>query len=327
MTGDDIQIENGNYTRIHNAILEALAKTHLSGLELRAVMFLLRKTYGFQKKEDRISLGQWAEGLGKDRAERGNVANVLNSLVAKGIIYRAEQAGGVSLYSFNKRVAEWQEREDVTSSAMPQHSSKDTAGAMPQHNEVLCQNIAGAMPEHSRSAMPQHTHKRKKETLTKEKKESALPPERLWSDGSGQGAASRISQWNSQVSAELRTPIANAILDIIGKRQLADIGGTLGDKLVDSAHENAVTLYKLGYKTAESLLAIEPAWAVNWRGKAGGGTAEQLVEFATETLSASKRNGHKPTAEPLTSWVSPDGKETIIGYANGREVERKPREL
>ena len=37
-------------------------------------------------------------------------------------------------------------------------------------------------------------------------------------------------------------------------------------------------------------------------------------------------NGHKP-AELLTSWVSPDGRERIIGYADGRELRREPLEL
>lgn len=45
----DIQIENGNYTRIHNDILDILAKTRLSSLEFALVIFIFRKTYGYQK--------------------------------------------------------------------------------------------------------------------------------------------------------------------------------------------------------------------------------------------------------------------------------------
>jgi hypothetical protein len=112
------------------------------------------------------------------------------------------------------------------------------------------------------------------------------PP--TFSNGSGYSAATKVMKWNSQVSAELRTPIADTILDILGKRQLADIGGALGDKFLDDAHENAVALYKLGYKTPEDLLAIEAAWRQDWRGKTGG-TAEQLTTFASEYLNNGRR--------------------------------------
>jgi len=57
------QLENG-YTRIANELLEATAKFPFNGAQLRMILFLWRKTYGFQKKEDKISLSQWATGTG-----------------------------------------------------------------------------------------------------------------------------------------------------------------------------------------------------------------------------------------------------------------------
>ena len=103
--GVDIQIDDGDYTRIHHAILEALAEARLSGAEFRVLMFLLRKTYGWNKKEDRISLSQWAEAT---RAARPHVLKTLNLLVAKRIIIRREDDGQVPWYSFNKYREEWQ---------------------------------------------------------------------------------------------------------------------------------------------------------------------------------------------------------------------------
>ena len=55
------QLENG-YTRIANELLEATAKFPFNGSQLRMILFLWRKTYGFHKKIDAISLSQWSIG-------------------------------------------------------------------------------------------------------------------------------------------------------------------------------------------------------------------------------------------------------------------------
>jgi hypothetical protein len=141
------------------------------------------------------------------------------------------------------------------------------------------------------------------DTETETKTETRSP---TFAEGSGYSAVSRASKWNNQVAAELRTPIADVILDIIGKRQLADVGGALGDKVLDAAHECAVTIYKLGYKTPSALLDIEPAWRQNWRGKDGGGTPEQLATFAAELKGQAKTNGNGNTPKQFTV-VYPDG--------------------
>lgn len=99
-----IQVEDGEYTRIHNAILEALAKARLTGSEFRCVFYLLRKTYGWNKKEDRISLSQWAEGTD---TKRNHVMSILNGLIAKKIIYKLD--GYIPTYGFNKYTDEWQD--------------------------------------------------------------------------------------------------------------------------------------------------------------------------------------------------------------------------
>ena len=52
------QCENG-YTRIANEILEALARIRIPGEARQVFDTVLRKTYGFGKKEDSISLSQF----------------------------------------------------------------------------------------------------------------------------------------------------------------------------------------------------------------------------------------------------------------------------
>ena len=99
----DIQVENGNYTRIHNEILETLAKVRLSPLEFALLMVIFRKTYGYQKKNDVISISQFCEITG---ASRTGVIEALNNLVRLKIIYR-EPIGQMYYYGFNKYYDQW----------------------------------------------------------------------------------------------------------------------------------------------------------------------------------------------------------------------------
>jgi len=48
------QIENG-YTRIANETMDALAKIRIPGQARQVLDFILRKTYGWNKKTDMIS--------------------------------------------------------------------------------------------------------------------------------------------------------------------------------------------------------------------------------------------------------------------------------
>lgn len=76
------QLENG-YTRVANEILEALISHRLSGQEYQIVLFVIRKTYGFGKSRDLISMGQIAVATGINRAK---VATLLKGLYAKNIL-------------------------------------------------------------------------------------------------------------------------------------------------------------------------------------------------------------------------------------------------
>lgn len=105
VSGTEIQVEDGGFARVHNALLEALAKARLSGSEFRCLMFLFRKTYGWGKKEDRISFSQWEEGTD---TKKTHVFKTLNDLVQKKVIYRRLDSGQVPFYGFNKYVEQWE---------------------------------------------------------------------------------------------------------------------------------------------------------------------------------------------------------------------------
>lgn len=102
MTGKEVQIENGGFARIHNAILEILAKANLAPLEFRIVIFVIRKTYGFNKKSDVISISQF-EGCG---ASRVGVIKAIKNLLRLKVLTR-ESCGQSFMYGFNKYFETW----------------------------------------------------------------------------------------------------------------------------------------------------------------------------------------------------------------------------
>ncbi|HHT9112196.1 MAG: replication protein [Planctomycetes bacterium] len=98
------QTENG-YTKIANEILEALIKTEMSGHCFRLCLLVIRKTYGFNKKEDAISLSQMSKisGLGKVRCSQ-----IINLLELRKIVTVTEKCNGlVKKYRFNKNYETW----------------------------------------------------------------------------------------------------------------------------------------------------------------------------------------------------------------------------
>lgn len=79
------RIEN-NFTKIPNEILEALYETKLTVYEYRVLLFIIRKTYGWNKETDRIALSQFSEGT--HIHEKSNVSRTLRKLERRNIIIR-----------------------------------------------------------------------------------------------------------------------------------------------------------------------------------------------------------------------------------------------
>ena len=97
-------------TQVANLLLEALAMAHLSGEEKGAVLFLWRRTYGWQngagrKTKDEISLPEWAAAL---NTSKDYSARVIKNLVQKNIIMQGDLGKGRGyIYSMNTRVNQW----------------------------------------------------------------------------------------------------------------------------------------------------------------------------------------------------------------------------
>jgi phage replication O-like protein O len=97
------QLDNG-YLRIANEIVDKLCSYRLSGEEWMVLLTILRKTYGYQKKEDVISLSQFfkATGLAKP-----SICRAINKLVKKRVINKKATGNSYS-YCFNKIFTTWE---------------------------------------------------------------------------------------------------------------------------------------------------------------------------------------------------------------------------
>ncbi len=85
------QKEHG-YTPIANELLEVLAMYKFTVYQRAIIDVILRKTYGYGKKEDRISISQFVEATG---IKKGHVWETLSSL----------KKAAVVVYSDNKKVS------------------------------------------------------------------------------------------------------------------------------------------------------------------------------------------------------------------------------
>jgi len=97
-------------TPVSNLLLEAISMAKLSGLEIRAVLYLWRKTYGWQDKEGRkkqaeIALPEWERQLD---AASSKISKALKTLVEKKIIKRIPLGMGKGyIYEMNTHIYEW----------------------------------------------------------------------------------------------------------------------------------------------------------------------------------------------------------------------------
>lgn len=141
------QIEDGHLD-LANEIVESLAKIRISGEESQVLWAILRKTYGWHKKEDKISLSQFSRitGLKKQAVHRA-----LFKLSSKKMIVIKKDDSQIRLYSFNKDFDKWEP------------SSKKITVKKP--SSIL---IKAVIKKDDKPSTKMMNTKEKKETITKE---------------------------------------------------------------------------------------------------------------------------------------------------------------
>ena len=76
------QVENGHIDLAHD-IVEKFCTYRLSGEEWQVLWVILRKTYGWHKKKDKIALSQFKD---MTTLTRSRVCLLLSKLVTRGVI-------------------------------------------------------------------------------------------------------------------------------------------------------------------------------------------------------------------------------------------------
>jgi phage replication O-like protein O len=118
------QLENG-YTKLADELLEALCRAHLGGREMAVALAVIRLTYGWQKKKDRIAASQIAK---LTAIPRPKIPSLLRALEAKGIV-RIEKSGQgrIPTLSIKKDHRKWSKRGRRTSPRKGASSSNQLA--------------------------------------------------------------------------------------------------------------------------------------------------------------------------------------------------------
>lgn len=120
---DTPQLENG-YTKIANEIMDALIKVPIGNANAQILYAILRKTYGWNKKSDQISISQLEKIT---ECSRRTVIYALQNLESKRMIIIKRSRGRgikneINEISFNKKYQEWvvQEKSDQYNKVLKQ---------------------------------------------------------------------------------------------------------------------------------------------------------------------------------------------------------------
>jgi phage replication O-like protein O len=98
-------LEKG-FTRLANTLLDAAISHDMTKRQYKVFLAVIRKTYGFQKKRDRISGSQLSEITNMPRAR---CSEVLNELIEMKLIIRT--GGTQGELEINKKTSEWTEHK------------------------------------------------------------------------------------------------------------------------------------------------------------------------------------------------------------------------
>ena len=148
------QLEDG-HLRIANDIWDALCRIRIPGEVRQVIDTVLRKTWGFRKKQDWISLSQFHEATG---IHKPNISRALTQAITMNIILKKENtvlnnenAPAVS-YSFNKDYETWKPLSkkrtfSIKRKAVLNNEKKSSQKRGTQHTtDILKDNTAPSAP-------------------------------------------------------------------------------------------------------------------------------------------------------------------------------------
>lgn len=138
------QKENG-YTPIANELIEAFCRLKLSPYESMLIWYILRKTYGYNKKSDRIPNSQFVSATGMHKA---HVSRTKARLIERKIVTKT----GNNL-NINKNYEEWIK--------LPKQVTKNNAEKLPNLVTELPKQVTEVTQTGNKSYLQRRTQKTK----------------------------------------------------------------------------------------------------------------------------------------------------------------------
>jgi len=104
----ELQVENGNFTRIVNPLLDNLIKIPFKGCEIPVAIYLIRKTYGFNKTEDEISLSQFCKDLTRSKQTIVTALKNLQLVKIARLVRKGDSKKSSNVWAINKYYKTWE---------------------------------------------------------------------------------------------------------------------------------------------------------------------------------------------------------------------------
>jgi phage replication O-like protein O len=116
----DVQVENG-YTKIASVLIEAFAQQKLSSAEWQVLMTIIRKTYGWSKREDRIPLYQFRISTGMTKQ---SICKAIARLVQRKMIVKIDNKRRAT-YRIQKNFDQWKPLSKLIKSETLSNQTKE----------------------------------------------------------------------------------------------------------------------------------------------------------------------------------------------------------
>lgn len=125
-----------DYFKVKNDWWDALTSYEGIPPKIRCLNFIIRKTYGWQKKECPISLKEFSDAT---KITESNVARILKRLKTEKLINAVKKKGSrQTIYSFNKYYENWEGFKTIT------NDSFDKSETIPNDNLKLSKEIVSS---------------------------------------------------------------------------------------------------------------------------------------------------------------------------------------
>lgn len=158
------QLEDG-FTRIANELFEAILGFGFSGMEYAVVFAIIRKTYGYGKKEDDMSASQIGDLIGK---HRNHVTVAINELVSKRVLTKRQGSYGMVL-GLNKDYQNWGDKAAADSTESVLDKDTDSTKSVPLQlvrnplqGSTESVQVGSTKSVHTKENLSKETNKRKR---------------------------------------------------------------------------------------------------------------------------------------------------------------------